>query len=325
MDNVVDTKKMAIEQYFQWMVRTVLSTPKGPWFLKQPPWSQLSTIADALEFAGVVHRSVTPHTAQTLEESLGRLFRAMSLGKGHTVYKIANRFGIHLHKTKLDIPVSTLPTVKERRTFYVQFPEGISFTIDGEVFDNVLFDLGPARDFGLTDLPPDAQIYHLHFVPNYASPEGDADKRIAPLASLCFSSRASNQLDTVLGAIHRSLKGQDPQLRIPDNIMEFCYKVLLYIYSGDPDLTPVAVSAYRPSKPEKYIRHLENHCPFEAINVGYSFHERHRHVDGTVRSGHYRWQPYGPGRTQVKLIWIDEHSVTFKRPPTPVDAVTTVL
>jgi hypothetical protein len=39
-----------------------------------------------------------------------------------------------------------------------------------------------------------------------------------------------------------------------------------------------------------------------------------RHVDGCVVRSHYRWQPCGVGRSQVKLILVKEHERHFDRP-----------
>mgnify|MGYP000533243118 CR=1 FL=1 len=41
-------------------------------------------------------------------------------------------------------------------------------------------------------------------------------------------------------------------------------------------------------------------------------------VESTTVTGHFRWQPYGPGRTQVKLIWISQHERHFKDVLEPV-------
>ena len=35
-------------------------------------------------------------------------------------------------------------------------------------------------------------------------------------------------------------------------------------------------------------------------------------MSSTDVAGHFRWQPCGPGRSQVKLIWIDDHSREYK-------------
>jgi hypothetical protein len=104
-----------------------------------------------------------------------------------------------------------------------------------------------------------------------------------------------------------------PAKSIPTEIVEFCLKVLLYIHTGDPDLQPEAKRYPCATNKEKYLRHIENHCPFTVHTIGYSFHERHRHIDSTVVTGHFRWQPYGPKLSKVKLIWIDEHSRNYKK------------
>jgi len=82
---------------------------------------------------------------------------------------------------------------------------------------------------------------------------------------------------------------------------------LLYIYSGDPDLRE-----YRPPGKElprrerdNLVRQFGNEAAFL---VSWDWKKpKVYNVDSTVVSGHYRWQPCGPGLSRVKRIWIDSH------------------
>ena len=95
--------------------------------------------------------------------------------------------------------------------------------------------------------------------------------------------------------------------------ISFVAKCMLYINSGEPDLVKEAVTKPN-SKNEKKIRnHWKKNYPFELIRVGYGFHGKTYSVDSTEVSGHFRWQPCGVGRQQLKLIWIDEHIRNYKR------------
>ena len=56
-----------------------------------------------------------------------------------------------------------------------------------------------------------------------------------------------------------------------------------------------------------------NNCTIPIKLLNFSFHGIQYTVDETSVRGHFRWQPYGPGKQKVKPIWIDEHLRTFKK------------
>lgn len=88
----------------------------------------------------------------------------------------------------------------------------------------------------------------------------------------------------------------------------------VYINSKDP-----SIEELRPLRlyDKKQLHSVElskrdNLCtmPVKLINWGY--HDRHYHVGSTLVSGHFRWQPCGTNKADVKLIWIDEHTRTYE-------------
>jgi hypothetical protein len=95
--------------------------------------------------------------------------------------------------------------------------------------------------------------------------------------------------------------------------IKFCLKAMIYIASSEPDLVPEPAKKSEKSNPTKLRKYYKYNCPFDVIKVGYAFHGRHRHVDQTVVKGHFRWQPCGKEYSQVKLIWIDEHTRNYDK------------
>lgn len=68
-----------------------------------------------------------------------------------------------------------------------------------------------------------------------------------------------------------------------------------------------------PSKASKQIAQKKIYTSLPFIRVGVNFNlPKQYSVDHSVVSGHYRWQPYGEGREQVKLIYIDPHFRHYK-------------
>jgi len=95
-------------------------------------------------------------------------------------------------------------------------------------------------------------------------------------------------------------------------LISYVFKCLIYIQSSNPDLVPEKGATTKKTNPEKVATFYRHNNPFDLITVGYSFHGRHYSDKEFTVSGHPRWQPCGPGFSQVKLIWIDEYAKNKK-------------
>jgi len=88
------------------------------------------------------------------------------------------------------------------------------------------------------------------------------------------------------------------------NFLSFAVKSIVYINSNEPDLK--AEQKIQTKNPTKFRKRMGVEYPFDIVTVGYGFH-------GSVVSGHPRLQPCGPGRSEIKLIWIEEHNRNMKK------------
>lgn len=232
---------------------------------------------------------------------------------GGRVYKIAAEFGAELNRTKLDLPVKHSPRAPE--AICIEFPDGVVFDVPSDegprqVSSVFLFSLdGEDAEPGLV------VSYHL-FIP-----------MLMPGTTLITHCQHYwESLGSLATTIDESFaKGEDESTARPrakqdevafqamtHRILVYALKCLLYINSGQPDLR-----AYRPPPPPltqnpKKLRRWEKENADTAMIpmtfVGYDWKKpRVFGVESTVVTGHFRWQPYGPGRAQVKLIWIDQH------------------
>lgn len=310
--------RLALERYIQTWVETIRDSGKMSKFFRLSYSEQIKWIA-------MLDRESFPNSA-------GSIATIIENADNGVVYKVAEKFGEHLHRTNLNIPISVLP--RERQTIYIQFPKGISFQSQGHTFDHAIVDIGSPDQLLSTIKSTNHIMYRIcampaeevdgsgyypsiaFLLPKEDSPDGSVVCKWAKM-DIDDSTVDMNVLKTSLSSdmnpsIVDFLQQHPTTKSIPTDIIEFCLKVLLYINTGDPDLQPEAKRYPCATNPEKYIRHLENHCPFTILNLGYGFHERHRHVDSTMVTGHFRWQPYGPKLSKVKLIWIDEHARVYK-------------
>jgi hypothetical protein len=313
--------RLALERYIQTWVETISSSGKMPKFFRL-------SYAEQLKWVAMLNREAFPEVGS---ESVSTMIENADNG---SIYKVADKFGEHLHKTHLTIPISVLP--HERQTIYIQFPKGISFQGQGHTFDHAILDIGSPEllwpqiksEPELISKMSNFTLYRICTIPSEAvdgtghcpSLSFLVPKDPSVMTGRCLWATGNGEFVNTSSYFQFEPNmnivdfiQQHPSKSIPTDIVDFCLKVLLYIHTGDPDLQPEAKRYPCATNPEKYIRHIENHCPFTVLNLGYGFHERHRHVDSTMVTGHFRWQPYGQKLSKVKLIWIEAHERSYKK------------
>lgn len=224
------------------------------------------------------------------------------LSNDSNVYMIADKFGYHLSKTNLDLPRAVIP-MQDEKYYCFEFPI---------VFDNGYNDFHKVAVIGLKD---------ISF--RYDKPEGYSDSItiIAPDFENNGNWKGSNsfitlhfnkELNTLEKSVKSAFKIRSHEASVTEDFVSYVIKCLLYVESGEPDLQP-KYKAPKVKTKAKLRKFFRDFCPFEVISVGYRFQKEHLyHIESTSVRGHFRWQPWGEGRTKVKLIWIDEHSRNYK-------------
>jgi len=102
------------------------------------------------------------------------------------------------------------------------------------------------------------------------------------------------------------------------------FLALLYLDTGTPDLRelrPVDYGCLPTRRERDRLRQKHEDEPQVPVTlVGFDWRKpRVFGVDSTHVSGHFRWQPHGTKRGQVKLIWINEHLRTYNKHAAPKD------
>jgi len=224
------------------------------------------------------------------------------------IYKIGERFGSHLARANLlDVPTSML-RLRAGDTFCIEFPDDLMFKgRHGEFWRTCLVNVGggcDGSDAGVVEMDPRFQsLENLSL--SLTLPDYDRNGRNQFVNTYMHFRLNKPTIEECLLQIEGKVTGIT-------EVFNYVVKCLLYIKSGEPDLKQEN-GYYTPTKKHKKIRRQnENFCRFDVTNVGYGFHGRVWHVDSTQVTGHFRWQPYGPERQQIKLIWIEEHVRNFK-------------
>ena len=223
------------------------------------------------------------------------------------IHCIADKFGSHLDKTKLDLPTSIIP-YEDGKYHFIEFPHQFHDEKTDDYHHNVIVYMGVKLELDLPGLEKPI-ILTLRGCDKglvFIFPDYNKDK--SPKNTQTFL-RLDPTADSTIEKIieHHITHGLNSTEHLK-RLVAFTLKCLLYINSGDPDLENENHKPISTKNPKKQRRHIKNERLVDIIKVGYGMHKRHFYVDGGDVVGHYRWQPYGPGRTQVKLIWINEHT-----------------
>lgn len=237
---------------------------------------------------------VEPDINMSKEESIVVSIRDFAILYGNKqakIYKIASTFGKQLSRASLNINKKYIFDHFKAPYCCIEF--GIDLPLEGNIARTVYVcfkGLNPKGDPVICLLVPKAKEinepdYFQHLVFNFdGNPENDLDSMIE----------------------NKEIGDEWPV------VVSYILKCLLYISSAEPDLSPNRYHKIKTENHKKINRQLQDECILDLVQVGYSFHGKHRYVESTTRRAHPRWQPYGPGREKVKLIWIDETEVNYK-------------
>lgn len=275
------------------------------------PGSKETPFARLVTAAAKINKIMKEREGKSLKISpvfllLGRLsffFPDYILGKAK-IHVIGPRFGEHLNRTSLDLPVSLIP-YELGKTYWIELPDSLPFKDESGFYRTECFVY-----FGMTlQNKPSMELVSFDV--------GRDGKRNGVYSEFCLPLDPDSKISDLIDR-YGNIKSSNYQVAsgagsFPNELVHFVSKVLLYIISAEPDLKPEKGAVCSSSKPKKIRRHLESVCPYDTVLVGYDFHQRHRHIDSSLRSGHFRWQRFGPELSKVKLIWIDETEVIYRK------------
>ena len=229
--------------------------------------------------------------------------------QGTNIFKIGVDFGKQLFHAKMNLPSADVlrPDGINR---LIEFPRGFELPVHtGEVaksFFMCLFDTSKGIPSSNNKISKTSKFMVLS-IPIFKE-DGTFSKAYDYL-QLGFE-----EGETLEDSLERAKKNSTSAIN--DKLFEYAIKILLYIQSGDPDLRHLRPTPKPKSNKRKHrlAWERENVCSVPVTYVGYDWRKstHWRNQDVSV-VGHFRWQPFGPNRSQVKLIWIDEHTRQYKR------------
>lgn len=238
---------------------------------------------------------------------------------GAHVFKLAREFGEALFDAPVNVRADYI--VFDNLMRCIEFPESIRIDMGGGFHarcayvvatDYMKFDQGVRPVLGekaLKGIPLDDNgnfkrpLRSIHIiVPLY-----DDGETVTDTMDTCGVNFFTEDED-IHSAIERARLNSDTPGGLKIDVLSYTLKSLLYIHSGDPDLREFRPTRC-PQSPKKQRRWFkQNIAKIPMTLVGFDFKKpKVFSKDETRVRFHSRWQPYGPQRSKVKLIWIDEH------------------
>jgi hypothetical protein len=220
--------------------------------------------------------------------------------KKSNVYVIAEKFGYHLFNTKINVPCSMIKVSALNDYYWIDFPKNMIFQSEDK---SIIFNHAVVA---LTNNPIEKDHNYFHVFASDFTPEG---KRLGDTTEIYFPLKSDKNIDDMV--LESRQKTTIPDA-IPISMVEYIAKCILYIQSGEPDLTIEKAVLPKSKQYHKIKYHYETYSPFDIVKVGYGFHEKMRHTESWEVSGHFRWQRYGQEFSLIKLIWIDAYEKSWK-------------
>lgn len=260
---------------------------------------------------------LTPDRTVKLEGLTASIMLAFARG-GAPIFKFAREFSEELAKVNLDVPASAIPT--STQIVCIEFPDNMRFLIRDLYAHCVYLHVAEHTEANSRFLDTSkidfivARSLQAYF-PLYSS-SGQLTDQLHTFGCLFESdnqhfSEALNK--TRQREITRIALRGESDYGMNRSLHEFVMKAYLYLHSGEPDLR-----AYRAPKqksgqrPRSFLRQHENDSLVDMTLVGFNFKKPVSYTVGSTQvTGHFRWQPFGPKLSMVKLIWIEPYPRTF--------------
>lgn len=232
-----------------------------------------------------------------------------------SVYSVSKKFFESVSSLRREIPIKYINTIET--TYFIKIPK---FEIYGEEFDGVYLMTYNSTSNFLTLIFTRSGNYSImgsKFVILGSISNGliDMDKldSIEELnPELMDDNLNTLQVSDLIFMDH----GNDEEQQKYRTILTGILNTAIYINSQDPEIDELKPRKFydskQVSKMDKSVRDNICNLPVKLVNWNYhtgkTFHKDEAHV-----SSHMRWQPCGPGRSQVKLIWVKEHTRKYNK------------
>jgi hypothetical protein len=138
--------------------------------------------------------------------------------------------------------------------------------------------------------------------------------QVHPAIFLGARYKMGDTIEDILNTCGDDIGDMELDREIPRKIMRIALNLILYLSSADPEIMRLKPQVYNQrSFRENYFKKCKDERALLGLySLGWDFHGREYHVSLGTRVGHMRWQRCGKQWSQVKLIYIQPTTVTYK-------------
>ena len=222
---------------------------------------------------------------------IGLIRAAMGrIGLGEqTPHRVSKQFGLHLQSVALNVKAEYLKS-SIGKNYYFEFPDYGEYKAACIEVWGVPDELGNSRG--------DIMLAFCFFGEDYAN-------------TIEWMRVPIKYEENMSEAIARSFIVDKDGVNIEQakgniGIVTYLTNLVLYVESGKPDLERVPGKKCGSTSLKKQRNFEKKHSVFDVCRVGYNTHTPNSTETSKV-IGHFRWQPWGPLWSKIKLIWIGEH------------------
>lgn len=222
---------------------------------------------------------------------------------------MAKEFGNALLKTKCNVSAKFLKFDNTLKC--IEFPDDISFDCKDGDFATCAY-VGmykhPAGE-KFQAVHPDNHLEMLNadYILDIVTPLGDWK-----IDHVRIFLREDDLISDALASAHKLVINATG---IGLDLVTYIVNCLLYIESGDPDLRHLRPMP-KPSNAKKikqWRREGGEEITCDVTWVGFDYKkERQYHIDSTWVDRYLRWQMCGPGRSELRPVWVKEHTRHYK-------------
>lgn len=244
----------------------------------------------------VITREILGKLFELKDEGFCNMISAMSLYQNHSAknYIFSEALVRILKRTKTDLSLKYLP-----ESFYGFFDIPGLVDIEGKVIDGVFVNIhkGVLQFSGLVKEVHGKDSYFSQW---YFQFPLDRNKTLSEVVGdSFFVSETSPGVSEML-----PLSDEKETHQLIANALAYVCNVPLGLELGKNEFK----GGWKKIEAQK-----KNFTQQDFIFVGKDYEGRVFSIDSTAVSGHYRWQPHGPERSLVKLIFIEPHERNYKK------------
>lgn len=277
---------------------------RGDDFMRKFYREAVHTIRFRPEGGGMEINALVNMMNRSQQRSLA-LMQRFRLDQGK-VYHVNRDFLEALSGVQRDINLKYLP---ERFVGYFSFAEETIYDEEDEVEGAYIY-VGPSRHTMLQDSTAERVFWCAYITKGYLK-----------VGTVCVDIKEGESVEDLISRVNLddSIGNQTDEdgLSKRARVFNTVLNCVMYVHSSEPDVRRVPPADSLTNRQIAQVRErtgIKNGCSVHLTFLNWTYaKQRVYSTDSTWVNSFPRWQPCGPGLSQVKLIWVKEHPRHFKK------------